>query len=688
MNTSQQPSTSGTPRPSRFSTDLRSKATKAPIPARSAHFGSGHSGGSTAGASASQGASQSRPRRTGGFGAGAAQGGSRNSRPGGGQGRGGARGGRGGRPKPLAKDISKAWRKPGENPGMPSAHGTASIVKPMKSDGKTKLRIMVVGGAEEVGRNMTLIEYGDDIVLIDCGLQFPEEEMPGIDYVIPNVSYLKGKEKNIRGMIITHGHLDHIGAIPHIAPILHNPPIFSARLTLGLIAKRQDDHPDQPALDLREVDIDGQLHLGQLIVEFVRINHSIPDSLAIVVRTPEGMILHTGDFKFDLEPIGDQVTDFAKLTRLGQEGILAVLGDSTNAGKPGQQMSESLIGRNLKDLIAKSEGRIIVGTFASNLNRVQQLLWTAEELGRFVVLEGFSMKTNVEIAKQLGYLTVKESTIITPDRAEKLPPNKVIIVGTGAQGESNASLMKIANGEHRFFRVEAGDSVIFSSSVVPGNERSVQSLKDLLIRQGAKVIHYQMMDIHAGGHAQKEDIKLLLRMVNPKYYIPVEGNLHLLHDNGMCARELGWPKENVFITSNGQVMEFLGGEGHLTNEKIASEYVFVDGLGIGDISEVVLRDRQMLSEDGMLVVIVTVDARNSKVIGTPDILSRGFIYAKGATQLMQDAQKKIVEIVSPHVKDETPNPTYIKNKLRDDLGQFLFERTQRRPMILPVIVEV
>ncbi len=622
-------------------------------------------------------------RRPGGNG----NGGGGNRRGGGGQ---GGRAGGGRRPKGVDKDIARNWKKPGEHggTGMPSPAGTAKILKPMESDGKTKLRVIVVGGAEEVGRNMTLIEYGEDIILIDCGLQFPEEEMPGIDYVIPNVSYLKGKEKNIRGIIITHGHYDHIGAIPHLAPLLHNPPIFSAPLSLGLIAKRQDDFAHTPKLDLRQVDIDGQLHLGNLIVEFVRINHSIPDSLAIVVRTPEGTILHTGDFKFDLQPIGDQVTDFAKLTRLGQEGILALLGDSTNASKPGQQISESTIGQNIEDIMSKAKGRIIVGTFASSLNRVQQLLWSAEKLGRKVVLEGFSMKTNVEIAKQLGYLTVKNDTIIKAEDAERLSPEKLLIVGTGAQGEENASMMRIAQGEHRFFKVHAGDMVIFSSSVVPGNERSVQSLKDLLIRQGATVIHYQMMDVHAGGHAQKEDIKLLLRMVNPKYYVPVEGNLHLLHDNGLVARELGWTEDKVFITSNGQVMEFMNGEGRLTDEKIVSDYVFVDGLGVGDISEVVLRDRQLLSEDGMLVVIMTLDAKSGKVIGTPDIISRGFVYAKSSTQLMDDARKKVVDIVSPHLQNETPNAAYIKNKLRDDLGMFLFERTQRKPMILPVIIEV
>ena len=347
------------------------------------------------------------------------------------------------------KNIAKQWSQ------APTAQSAAvpRVVAGPRGRTTNKLRVAVMGGAEEVGRNMTLLEYGNDIIIIDLGLQFPEEEMPGIDYIIPNISYLKGKEKNVRGIIITHAHYDHIGAIPHLAPVLHNPPIYSARLTLGIIAKRQDDFPNMPKLDLREVDIDGKLQLGDFVVEFIRINHSVPDSLAIVVRTPEGIILHTGDFKFDLTPIGDQVTDFAKITRMGQEGVLALLADSTNASKPGQQLSEKYIGKTLEHIIEQAEGRVIVGTFASNLNRVQQLLWSAEALERYVVLEGFSMRTNVEIAKQLGYMTVSSKTLISPQEAQKLPPHKVMIIGTGAQGEGGATLMRIATGDHRFFKI-------------------------------------------------------------------------------------------------------------------------------------------------------------------------------------------------------------------------------------------
>lgn len=601
----------------------------------------------------------------------------------GGQRRGGGRG-RGRNNRQSVKNLSKNWKKAKTVGPL----GSAAAVAPKPAKNGPNLRIAVVGGAEEVGRNMTMIEYGDDIILIDAGLQFPDEDMPGVDYIIPNMSYFKGKEKNIKGVIITHAHYDHIGAIPHIMPALHNPPIYSARLSLGIIAKRQTDFPGLPELDLREIDIDGQIQMGQFIVEFVRINHSIPDSLAIVVRTPEGIVLHTGDFKFDLQPIGDQVTDFAKMTRLGQEGVLALLADSTNASKPGQQKSETYIGNTIKDIMAKADGRIIVGTFASNLNRVQQLLWSAEELGRHVVLEGYSMRTNVEIAKELGYLTVNDRTIVSADQGAKLPDDKVVIVGTGAQGEERASMMRMATGEHRFFNVQRGDMVIFSSSVIPGNERSVQYLKDMMISKGANMIHYQMMDVHAGGHAQAEDLKLLIRMINPKYYVPIEGNLHLLWDNGMLARQLGWGEDEVFITSNGQVMTFKDGKGLLTTEKFPSDYVFVDGLGVGDVSEVVLRDRQHLAEDGMMVVIVTVDHKTSEVIGEPDIISRGFIYMKGNNKLIADVKKEAANIVKPHLDGTGVNATHLKNKLRDELGEFVHKQIQRRPMVMPVIVEV
>lgn len=555
--------------------------------------------------------------------------------------------------------------------------------------GNHKLRVAIVGGAEEVGRNMTMIEYGRDVILIDCGLQFPEEDQPGIDYIIPNVSYLKGREKDVKAILITHGHYDHIGGIPHISPMLHHPPIYGTKLTNGIIAKRQEDFPDKGKIDLREIDVNKPLQLGIFTVEFFRVNHNIPDCVGMIVRTPEGTLVHTGDFKFDLMPIMDEVTDFAKIANLGQQGVLALMSDSTNAPSPGHQISESVIGFTLDEIFRKAKGRVIVGTFASLLNRLQQVIWVSEKYGRKIAIEGFSMRSNIEIAKQLGYLSVGPKTIVSPQEALRLPEDKLTIMCTGAQGESNAALMRIATREHRFFRMQKGDTVIFSSSVIPGNERTVQRLKDTLLKEGARVIHYEMMDVHAGGHAKAEDLKLLFRLLNPKYIIPVEGNRFLLEASKDVAMAIQWPDERVFVTTNGQIMEFSGGEGRLTKEKIPTDYVMVDGLGVGDVQEVVLRDRQLMSEDGMFVIIVTIKTQTGELIGNPDIISRGFVYMKDAKHLIDDSRERVRKICAvKHPENASTNSMLLKNKLRDEIGQFLFQKTQRRPMILPVVVEV
>lgn len=565
------------------------------------------------------------------------------------------------------------------------------ITKPFSSEMSTKngkLKVAIVGGAEEVGRNMTLIEYGEDVILIDCGLQFPEEDQPGVDYIIPNVSYLKGREKDVKGIIITHGHYDHIGGIPHISPILHHPPIYGAKLTNGIIMKRQEDFPDKGQIDLREIDVDKSIQLGIFNVEFFRVNHNIPDSLGIIVHTPEGTLVHTGDFKFDLQPVMDEVADFHKIASIGTQGVLALLSDSTNAASPGHQMSESKIGGTLDDIFRQAPGRLIVGTFASLLNRLQQVITYSEKYGRKVVIEGFSMRSNIDIAFKLGYLEMNPRTVISAREAARIPDNKLTIMCTGAQGESNAALMRIANREHRNFSLQRGDTVIFSSSVIPGNERTVQRLKDTLLKEGARVIHYEMMDVHAGGHAKAEDLKLLFRLLNPKYIVPVEGNRFLLEASKDIALQLGWPEDRVFVVENGQMMVFAGGEGKLTKDKIVTDYVMVDGLGVGDVQEVVLRDRQLMSEDGMFVIIATINSKTGELIGNPDIISRGFVYMKDAKHLIEDAREKVRKICGKSNNQAGANAQWLKNKLRDDIGQFLFQKTQRRPMILPVIVEV
>lgn len=554
-----------------------------------------------------------------------------------------------------------------------------------------RLRIMVLGGNEEVGRNMTLLEYKNDIVIVDMGLQFPEEDMPGVDYIIPNISYLteNQKLKNIRGVIITHGHFDHIGAIPHLAPRLGNPPMFMNALTAGIVKKRQDDYKDCPKLNINVINSDDILQLGVFRVEFFRVSHNIPDSFGVVFHTPCGIVVHTGDFKIDTSPSGDKPTEIEKIKRLGSQRVLALMADSTNASVPGRQLTEGDIQHNIDDIIGNAKGRIIIGTFASMLGRIQQIIWACERMNRKVAIEGFSMKSNVAIAQALGYMKVQKHTLVDTKQALKLPDEEVVIICTGAQGEDRAVLMRIANGEHQMIQIEPGDTVVFSSSVIPGNERSVQRLKDTLYREGAEVVHYQMLDVHAGGHAKQEDLKLMHKMVNPKYLMPIEGNHSFLRMHAKAAIEGGFDPKHIFIADNGQVMEFdRSGNGILTNRKVPSEYVFVDGLGVGDTNHIVLRDRKELSSDGLAVVLAVVSAQTGKLLRMPEIITRGFVFLKDHADLLPQARKKVALVLKDNDPRSSANGQFLKDKIKDDLGQLLYVKTGRRPMILPLIMEV
>lgn len=552
-----------------------------------------------------------------------------------------------------------------------------------------RLKIAVMGGNEEIGRNMTMMEFGNDIILIDMGLQFPDEDMPGVDYIIPNISCLKGKEKNIRGVIITHAHYDHIGGIPHLMPRLGNPPLFATDLTVGIIKKRQEDHRDAPPLNVHVVKSDDVLRLGSFEVEFFGVAHSVPSSMGVIVNTPCGIVVHTGDFKLDTAPNAQSIQETEKMIKLGDRNVLALMIDSTNASQPGRQLPEHDIQTNIDEIIANAKGRIFIGTFASMIARVQQIILACERAGRKVSLEGFSMKSNIAIAQELGYMKVQKGTIIDTKEAARLPPEKVAIVCTGAQGEERAVLMRIANREHPFLEIERGDTVVFSSSVIPGNERSVQRVKDTLYREGAQVIHYKMMDVHAGGHAKQDDLVEMHKMVKPKYLIPIEGHYSFLCEHVDAAVKAGFPRDMAMIADNGQIMEFdQQGNGQLTNRKVPTEYVFVDGLGVGDTNHIILRDRQELAGDGVVVVIAVVSERSGKLLNLPDIISRGFIYMKEHTELIETARNRVAHAL----KDEDPrsgaNAAVIKDKIRDELGEFLFHKTQRRPMILPIVVEV
>ncbi len=553
-----------------------------------------------------------------------------------------------------------------------------------------KLRIIPLGGLEEVGRNMTVFEYGKDIIIVDMGLQFPEEDMHGIDYIIPNSRYLRDKTENIRGVVITHGHLDHIGAIPHHMKVLGNPPIFTGPMTKAIILKRQEDHKDGPNLRIQSVGDEDYLQLGIFGVEFFHVCHSIPDSLGLVIHTPVGTIMHTGDFKFDQNPVGDEPTDISRIARLSEKGILALMADSTDAGHPGYSISESEVKNNFEEIIQKAEGKVIAGTFSSLITRIRHMVEIAEKNGKKVAVDGFSMKANVEIARKMGYIKAQKGTFIDIREVNQYPRNKVIIMCTGAQGEDNAVLMRIANEEHKHVHLEKGDTIIFSSSVIPGNERTVQYLKDSLARKGVNVIHYQMMDVHSGGHARKEDLKLMINIVKPKYLIPIHGNHYMLRQNADNARSMHMDELHTLIGENGQVIEFDEHQkGKLSREKVPANYVMVDGLGVGDVGNVVLRERQQLAKDGMFTVIVVIDSNTGKQIGNADLISRGFIYMRNNQEMLKETRVEIKKIIEQKARGGHPiNWEYIRNTIREDVGQFLFNKTQRRPMILPVIIEV
>lgn len=583
-------------------------------------------------------------------------------------------------------------RRPDVRRGAPRRGKEKKHVQTFSTPTGDTVRVIVLGGLEEVGRNCTLIEYKNDIIIVDLGLQFPGEDMPGVDYIIPNLNYLKGKEKNVRGVIITHGHYDHIGAIPHAVPKIGGPTVYALPIAAGIIKRRQEDFKSSK-INVKTIKIEDELKLGAFKVHFFHINHNIPDSAGIIIETPVGTICHTGDWKFDYHPVGAPPADLRKIARIGDQGVALLMGDSTNACLPGHQTSERVIGDELERIIEKAEGRVIVATFASLLSRVKQIIEISEKLGRKVALEGYSMKTNVEIARALGFIKAKDQTLIKMDKARNYPDEKLTVICTGAQGEKNAALNRIASDEHRFIKINKTDTVVFSSSVIPGNEQSVQMLKDTFYRKRARVIHKDIMDVHAGGHAKKEDIKLMLSLFTPKYYMPIEGNHFLLRENQMVALEMGWKEENTFVADNGQVIELWkdrNGEpqARMSKEKVPSEYVFVDGLGVGDVSNVVLRDRKALADDGIVIVIAQIESKTGKLVGNPDIASRGFVHMKENKKLINETRTLVKKVATNKDSKSGIDAEYARQRIRDEVGKHLFKKTQRRPMILPVILEV
>ncbi len=556
-----------------------------------------------------------------------------------------------------------------------------------QSPSDKKLRMMALGGLEEVGRNCTLVEYDGDIIIIDVGVQFPEENMPGVDFVIPNVDYLKGKERNIKAVAITHGHLDHVGAASYVLPRIGNPPVYAPALAKGIMDKRHEEFSVNTKLNIHAVQPGDIVKLGRMQLEFFHVNHNIPDSMGIAVHTPEGIVIFTGDFKFDHSPIGDKPANIAAIAKFHDMNVIALWCDSTSCENKGYAISEKEIMANIDHIISTAKGRLIVGVFSSHLGRIQQILNLAEKYGRKVAIEGRSMKNYIDIAHNLKKININPKILVDSQEINKYPDNRVVVLATGAQGEENAALSRIATGDHRFIHLKKGDTVLFSSSVIAGNERTVQHLRDNLHRQQAHVINYKMMDVHSGGHGWSEDNKLMIRLVNPKYFLPNHGQVYMRAINADIAESIGFPAENIFLPDNGQIMEFKNGKGVLTQQRVNADHVMVDGLGVGDVSNVVLRDREQLAEDGMFVIMMTVEGRNGALVSDPEIISRGFTYMKENSDIIEGAKVIVKKAFEKKDTNTEPNYDVLKNKVRNDIGQYLWQKTARRPMVLPVIIE-
>lgn len=592
----------------------------------------------------------------------------------------------------LNRNNQTKWQRPSNKKNRPGFNFKTKPrpTNPTSIKTEAKLKIIPLGGQEEVGRNMTVFEYNNDILILDMGLQFPEEDMPGVDYIIPDARYLRGKEKNIKGVILSHGHLDHIGALPHLMPKLGWPPVYASKMSLSLVHRRLEEYKLQRYLKAYEIkSVNERLILGNFIINFFDVTHSIMDALGVIIQTPPINIIHPGDWRYDLKPIYGKPTDFSHLARWNTPAVPSILmAETLGSTKEGHQMTEQEVYNNIKKLVTEASGRIIIATFASMVERVAWIIEIADQLGKKVALDGYSMKTSIEIAKQIGYVKFKPSTLVDIKKTRDYPDNKLIIVCTGAQGEDRAVLMRVANGEHKHIKLQRSDTIIFSSSVIPGNERSIQRLKDSLYRQCDRVLHKEIMGVHGGGHALIEDIKMLIRQIKPKYFFPVYANHYLLREGAKVAESIGFPKNNIFILDNGSIAEVTKYGIKISPHKIPIEYVFVDGLGVGDVSQVVIRDRQILAGDGMLVIIATVDNKNGDLITSPDIISRGFVYMKDQKKLVDDIRQQVKKLIANQGRKGLTNDTFLKEKIKHDIGQFVFHKTERRPMILPVIIEV
>lgn len=569
-----------------------------------------------------------------------------------------------------------------------SSRTRVSAPRAHTKDGAPVLRFAALGGLEEIGRNCSFFEYGDEIVIIDVGIQFPEEETPGIDYIIPNVTYLEERKEHIRGIILTHGHYDHIAAIHYLMEKLGNPLIYSSQFTKAMVEKRHEEFTNVPKLQFEVVKEGSVVTISDHFkAEFLEIEHTIPEALGFVLDTPAGKMVSFGDFRLDIGKDGtpEQMDVFA---RLGTMGIHTLFLDSTNADIQSPSLSERVIEANLEMLIAQSPGRVVIGIFSSLVDRILEIIKIANRLGRKVAVNGRSLKTNLEIAKNLGYSKEEKGAVIPMEEIGKYHDDKILVLTTGAQGEPNAGLMRIVTGEHRLMQLKRTDTVIFSSSVVPGNERSVQMLQDNIARQVDEVYNSKLLDIHVSGHANAPDLELVLSLIKPKFVVPIHGYYFKRKAILKIAKAIGMEADRVVMLDNGQMAEITKDSFTITDETIPAFYIMVDGLGVGDVGEVVMRDRKALAEEGMLVIISTLDRKTGRFLKNPDIISRGFIYLKENKELVEEVRKRIRNIIGRIPRDQAMESDYMKGLIRDQIGQFIFTKTKRRPMVLPVVIEV
>ena len=554
----------------------------------------------------------------------------------------------------------------------------------MKKKNNGKLRIIPLGGLEQIGMNITAFEYEDSIVVVDCGLAFPEDDMLGIDLVIPDVTYLKDNISKVKGFVITHGHEDHIGALPYVLKEI-NIPIYTTKLTMGIIENKLKEHNLLRSTRRKVVRHGQSINLGKFRIEFIKTNHSIQDASALAIYSPAGVVVHTGDFKVDYTPVFGDAIDLQRFAEIGKKGVLALMSDSTNAERMGFTQSERTVGITFDHIFAEHQNtRLIIATFASNVDRVQQIINSAYKYGRKVVVEGRSMVNIISTASELGYLNVPENTLIEIDQMKNYPPEKMVLITTGSQGESMAALSRMAADVHRKVTIQPNDTIIFSSNPIPGNEKSVSRVINELSAKGAEVI---FQDAHVSGHACQEELKLIYSLVKPKYAIPVHGEYRHLKANAGVATSLGIPKENVFIIQSGDVLE-LCDESAKVVDKVHTGAILVDGLGVGDVGNIVLRDRQHLAEDGIIIVVLTLERRTNRLLAGPDIVSRGFVYVRESEQLMEDARKAVADALDKCLRGKHTDWNKIKLVIRDAMNDYIWKKTKRRPMVIPIIMDV